>query len=147
VESIEVNMMWGENLPYRKAHPERWVFFFLEERQSNFLCMLVFIFDDRTHACGLVLRRLPDEPDGIVYVRMYVFESHLPEFFDVLCVRLQTPPGEFIDEDTNLSVMLGWLILSTMRLLFNTIKRSLLLRLLALQRSLVHLSSVQQLER
>jgi hypothetical protein len=64
--------------------------------------MLVFILDDGTHARGLVLRGLLDGPDGIVCVRMYVFESHRRDFFDLLCARLQTPPGESIDEDINL---------------------------------------------
>ena len=92
---------WDENLLSFQSNPDRWATF-LEERQSNFLCMLAHIGEYGV-AEGLILRRLPDAIDGVKFVRMGIFKADSNRFINLLCAKLNIPPEEVINGELDLS--------------------------------------------
>jgi hypothetical protein len=98
-KSTHVSIMWDENMSGPNVSPERWPSF-LEERNSNLLCMFLFI--EKSYVDGLLLRRLPEGSNGDAYVRMGVFSNYDGSFLTLLSTGLKIPSGHPIVEDINL---------------------------------------------
>jgi hypothetical protein len=98
----EVGIVWDENLSSSGVDSDRWPSF-LEERDSSFLCMFVYI--DTSSDCyvtGLVLRRLPSAKDEVTYVRMGIFYESDGTLFELLPDRLKLSARNSVVEDINL---------------------------------------------
>lgn len=97
--STHVSIIWDENMSGPDVSPERWPSF-LEERNSNLLCMFLCI--EKPYVDGLLLRRLPDRSNGDLYVRMGVFYNYDGSFLTLLSTGLKLPSGHPIVEDIDL---------------------------------------------
>jgi hypothetical protein len=95
--SVRVSIEWDENMSSSEVNPERWPSF-LEERNSNLLCMFIS-GRDGWDVIGLLLRRLSDTTDKAEYVRMGRFVGSIS---DMLSTRLKISSGHPIVEDINL---------------------------------------------
>lgn len=96
---VPVSIMWDENMSDSEVDPERWPNF-LEERNSNLLCIFVYI--EQSVVTGLLLRRLYSAVNEVAYVRMGVFVNWDKSLSNLLSARLKYPPGHVIVEDINL---------------------------------------------
>jgi hypothetical protein len=95
--SVRISIEWDENMASSEVDPERWPSF-LEERNSDLLCMIICVEDGWT-VVGLLLRRLSDATDKAEYVRMGRFHGSIS---DMLSTRLQIPSDYGIVEDIDL---------------------------------------------
>ncbi|KAF1850518.1 HET-domain-containing protein [Cucurbitaria berberidis CBS 394.84] len=99
---IHVGIHWDKNMSGSEIDPGRWPVF-LEERNSNFLFMFVYINIESSDIVGLLLRRLPETADEVTYVRMGIFSDWLDgSLSSSLLSRLGFPSGESIVEDIDL---------------------------------------------
>lgn len=84
---IPISIDWDENMSDMEVDPGRWPHY-LEERNSDLLCMLVYGNAHDPVIKGLLLRRLPAAADEVVYVRMGVFSDYREILLDTMSARL-----------------------------------------------------------
>lgn len=97
----EVELNWDENLSSSEQDPIRWPSL-LEERNSEILCMFVYVNIEYCSVNGLVLRKLPRAGANAVYVRMGSFESFDETLAGLLATKLGYSSGGEILEDIDL---------------------------------------------